>query len=148
MQLKEPTQVACYILVVTWALVICLICMPPPSGLWPSDSGVHIRQTTCTHVTTITYNNEFLFQWTSVSSRPLLSLLDCCFYITHGKVLIICDFFVTSPGNSHSHVNCYLYKSYLSYNVPEMGINVSLKYRHRLQKKHSCHLSSFFKTPL
>ena len=29
----------CYILVVTWALVICLICMPSALGLWAYISG-------------------------------------------------------------------------------------------------------------
>ena len=41
----------CYILLVTCALMIYLICMP--SALGPA--GIHIRQIPCAHVTTITY---------------------------------------------------------------------------------------------
>ena len=41
----------CYISVVTWALGICLICMPTALGLL----GIHIRQIPRAHVTTYTY---------------------------------------------------------------------------------------------
>ena len=47
----------CYILVVTWALMICLICMPTALGLWVYISGKITRA----HVTTITYISHMLF---------------------------------------------------------------------------------------
>ena len=46
----------CYILLVTCALVIYLICMPSALGACgPRASGIHIRQIPRAHVTTITY---------------------------------------------------------------------------------------------
>ena len=44
--LKHSSLRRCYILVVTWALMIFLMCMP--SGLWPSGLHVHVTTTiTC-----------------------------------------------------------------------------------------------------
>jgi len=43
-----------YISVVSWALVICLICTPTSLGLWSLGSGVHIRKITWVHDTTST----------------------------------------------------------------------------------------------
>ena len=36
----------------TWARGICLIYTPEPEGLWPSGSGVYIRQILIAHVIT------------------------------------------------------------------------------------------------
>ena len=41
-----------YVIVVSWALVICLICRPKPEGRKPEGVGVHIRQITRAHDTT------------------------------------------------------------------------------------------------
>ena len=50
------------ILVITWALGICLIYMPAPLplGLWPSGLGIYIRQIPLAHVITITYNLQLI----------------------------------------------------------------------------------------
>ena len=43
------SELKCYILAVTWALMICLIRIPAALRLWVY---VHIRQIICVHVTT------------------------------------------------------------------------------------------------
>ena len=52
-------QPALSISVVSCALVICLICTPTPSGLRPSGLGLHIKQITRAHDTTITYTTTY-----------------------------------------------------------------------------------------
>ena len=48
------TPSCAYVMVVTWAWVICLICMS--SALGPRASGIHIRQIPHGHVTTNKYH--------------------------------------------------------------------------------------------
>ena len=72
----------CYILLVTCALMIYLICMP--SALSPRALGIHIRQIPRAHVTTITYNLDNIFSMffecilLQCSCSAMLTLLLTC----------------------------------------------------------------------
>ena len=50
---KQNCNRMSHFIVVTWARVICLICMPATLGLRPRVLGMHIRQITNAHVTSV-----------------------------------------------------------------------------------------------
>jgi len=63
-----------YFIVVTWARVICLKCMPSVLGLRPRTFGIHFRQITNARVTTIMQHFLRLIALMPIRIRPLGSL--------------------------------------------------------------------------
>ena len=46
----------CYVIVITWAQMICQIYMPKPEGHRPKGAGIYIRQISSTHVISNIYH--------------------------------------------------------------------------------------------
>ena len=64
-------------------------CLPDMYTLSPQSLGVHIRQTTCAHVTTITYNNNYVVSGENTSNVVVAFCLLSWDLLSYQKLIVL-----------------------------------------------------------